>query len=232
MTAVMDRTDTDKVGFPKGKLKKVDAKSATTLLHFVLDRSGSMSPVVDDVIGGFNQLLVDQRKVKGGMDVSLTIFDNEVTPIYARQPLKKVSNLDRTTYAVRGSTALLDAVGQTLENLLSDEQSKYDKVVMVVYTDGAENASKKFKLDRIRELVKGAEDNGWQFIFLGANMDAWSEASAMGSRNVAFTSASYVNDSAGITRTYTGLNSALSAYCVDNSSNAVMDVASELNKVA
>lgn len=161
--------------------KKVAAGGETDIT-FVLDRSGSMGSIRDDTIGGFNIFLEDQKKTPGNVLISLHQFDDQHETIYDAMDLKDINPLDGTTFVPRGSTALLDAIGQALNlTRARTEKSKPDQVLFVIITDGGENASHEFKRESIFEQIKKAEDDwDWQIIFLAANQDAISEGASLG----------------------------------------------------
>lgn len=153
-----------------------------TEILVITDRSGSMSPVVDDMIGGYNAFIEDQRKVPGEARVTFTQFDSEYEVVYSGKPLAEVPLLDRSTYVPRGSTALLDAIGRTLneqgQRIAAEKWA--DLVIVCIITDGEENSSREFTLERIREMTSHAEANGWKFVYLGANQDAIRAAQNLG----------------------------------------------------
>lgn len=158
----------------------------TTDITLVLDRSGSMDTIREDVIGGFNAFVEEQRKLAGEARLSLVRFDHEYEVVYTGRPLADVVPLDRATYVPRGSTALLDAVGRTIiatgARLAGTlEAARPDRVIIVVQTDGLENASREFTREQVVQLVAHQQHKyAWQFVFLGANLDAIGEAAALG----------------------------------------------------
>jgi len=146
-------------------------------IRLVLDRSGSMSTVQQDVIGGINKFFEDQRKVKGKARVTMVQFDHNVTTVYVDEKLKNCEDLTDKTFTIGGMTALLDAFGQELKR---DRREGYDKTVVVVFTDGYENASHMYTRRDIARLVKEREAQDWEFVFLGADIDAFGEAQDIG----------------------------------------------------
>ncbi|MCD8143925.1 MAG: VWA domain-containing protein [Oscillospiraceae bacterium] len=190
-------------------------KQKLTELVFILDKSGSMHGLEQDTIGGYNSMLEKQKKEEGSVHVTTVLFDNRVQLLHDRVPLGAVSPLTTKEYAVGGTTALLDAVGTTIERLNKIEQAlpedeRAEKVIFVITTDGFENASRKYNYATLKKLVESQETElGWEFIFLGANMDAVSEAARLGIR--ADRSASFVNDSQGIATNYEAVSEAVSA---------------------
>lgn len=157
-----------------------------THLSFVLDRSGSMSVIRDDTIGGFNSFLEKQKEVEGKVTVSMIQFDHEYETLYTGAELGAVKPLDTTTFVPRGSTALLDAVGRMVNEtgaFLSTmkEEDRPGKVLFIIVTDGEENSSREFTLKKIKKMVTLQTDTySWEFVFLGANIDAINVAGGFG----------------------------------------------------
>ena len=154
-------------------------------LIFVLDKSGSMYGLEKDTIGGFNSLIEKQRKEKGETYVTTVLFDQDNTLLHDRLNLKDIKNLTEDDYVVGGCTALMDAVGTTIEHI--DNIHKYirkedvpSKTMFVIITDGYENASRKYELHQIKKMINAKKEQGWEFIFLGANIDAVESARSYG----------------------------------------------------
>lgn len=180
-------------------------KKGLTELVFVLDRSGSMSGLESDTIGGFNSMLLKQKKEEGEANVTTVIFDDEIEIIHDRFPISVVKPLTDEDYFVRGSTALLDAVGSTVkkvENIQKrlPEELKAEKVIFVITTDGQENASQEYSHKMVKKMIETNQEKGWQFLFLGANIDAAAEAEKIGIRRSH--AASYKNDAKGVKLNY------------------------------
>lgn len=157
-----------------------------TELVFILDRSGSMSGLESDTIGGFNAMLEKQKAQPGKAYVTTVLFDNELQTLHDRIPLERVRPLTDKDYTVRGSTALLDAMGHTIRHIASIHryarpEDVPERTVFVITTDGMENASHRFTADQIRAKVEHEKKKyGWEFLFLGANIDAIGTASRFG----------------------------------------------------
>ena len=172
-----------------------------TELIFILDRSGSMSGLESDTIGGYNSLLAKQREEEGEALVSTLLFDDRTELVHDRVLIGEVAELTSREYYVRGSTALLDAVGGAIHHIgnihrYAREEDKPARTLMVITTDGMENASTRYRLAEVREMIRRQRDKyGWEFLFLGANIDAMEEAERMGiGRSYA---SSYVPDADG-----------------------------------
>ena len=181
-------------------------KKNLTELVFILDRSGSMKGLEQDSIGGFNGMLDRQRGQEGEANITTVLFDDQYEKVHDRLPLDQVGDLTSKEYYVRGCTALLDAMGKTIyETALIQkhlpESEKAGKVIVVITTDGLENASHVYSRDEVKKMIEHEkETHGWEFLFLGANMDAVAEAGSMGispDRSVTFE-----NDSQGIRLNY------------------------------
>ena len=161
-------------------------KKNLTELVFILDRSGSMGGLEQDTIGGFNAMLTRQKEREGEANVTTILFDHEVQLLHDRFPLKAVAPLTEKDYYVRGCTALLDAIGYGVEKMVNiqrhlPEDERAEKVIFVITTDGLENASKRFGYEKIRRMIeREKEQYGWEFLFLGANIDAAKEAARFG----------------------------------------------------
>jgi len=191
-------------------------KDNLTEIVVILDRSGSMSGLRDDAIGGFNSFIEDQRKVPGDALVTLVQFDHEYEEVYGGKPLPDVPLLDATTYSPRGSTALLDAMGRTMNDVGTrlasmDGADRPGKVIVVVITDGHENASNEFTHDKIKEMVEHQKDAyNWEFVFLASEPKTADMAQAIGIKlgNVAL----FAADSKGVGAAYAASTRAVSSY--------------------
>ncbi len=153
-------------------------KKNITELIFVIDQSGSMSGLEDDTIGGFNSMLEKQRNEEGVCHISTVFFSNDSDVIHNRRNISAVEPLTRKDYTPGGSTALLDALGDAInhtikvQKMLADDE-RADNVVFVIITDGEENSSHRFSSRKIKQMISHEQEKyGWEFIFLGANIDA------------------------------------------------------------
>lgn len=186
-----------------------------TELVFILDKSGSMHGLEKDTIGGYNSMLEKQKAEEGSAHVTTVLFDTHVELLHDRLPLGCVKPLTEKEYCVGGTTALLDAVGTTIQRIneiqnAEPEESRAGKVIFVITTDGFENASRKFTYPILKNLIESQQKElGWEFMFLGANMDAVSEAGKLGIQPDR--AASFVNDSIGIATNYASVSMAVSA---------------------
>jgi uncharacterized protein YegL len=189
-------------------------KKDLTELVFILDRSGSMSGLESDTIGGFNALLEKQRKESGECIVTTVLFDDKYELLHDRLQLKGVSPITDSEYFVRGSTALLDAIGRTIDKIANvqkrtAESERAGKIMFVIITDGMENASREYRMDRVKEMVEREQNQyGWEFLFLGANIDAIETASHFGFRQDR--AVNYCADSVGTKLSYRVLSKTIS----------------------
>lgn len=188
-------------------------KKGLTELVFILDRRGSMRGLERDTIGGFNGMLDRQRQQEGDANITTVLFDDQYEKVHDRTPLDQVKELTRKEYYVRGRTALLDAMGRSIHEMtliqkhLPDSE-KAENLIFVITTDGLENASHSYSRDQIRRMVEHAKKKyGWEFLFLGANMDAVAEARSFGIH--ADRSVTFQNDSEGIAVNYEAVGEAL-----------------------
>jgi len=168
-----------------------------------LDRSGSMSGLESDTIGGFNSM-IDKQRGEGDAIVSTILFNNEVKILHDRVDLDKVAKLTSEEYFVNGCTALLDAVGETIERIKRIQKKSTKKVpdttLFVIVTDGQENSSREFTYKKVKGLIEKQKKNGWDFLFLGANIDVAAEAERIGIHRD--NTVEYCCDAAGINEMY------------------------------
>lgn len=198
-------------------------KKGLTELVMILDRSGSMSGLEADTIGGFNSMIEKQKKEHGEAYVSVVLFDDSSDVIYDRVPLDKVEKMTDKQYYVRGCTALLDAVGGAIHHIgnvhkYAREEDRPEKTVFIITTDGMENASRKYNYDKVRRMIERQKEKyGWEFIFLGANIDAAREAARFGIS--ASRAARYEHDSAGTALNYSVVSEAVSKVRMSRTTN-------------
>ncbi len=185
-----------------------------TEIVFILDKSGSMQGMEKDTIGGFNSMMEKQRKEEGEAVVSTILFDNYSEVIHDRLPLKDVPPMTEREYRVGGCTALLDAIGGAINHIANIHKyaRKEDvpaQTIFIITTDGYENASRKYDYARVKRMIEEKkEKHGWEFLFLGANIDAAKEAKRFGiSEDRA---ADYLCDAEGTAVSYSVINKALS----------------------
>jgi len=159
-----------------------------TELVFILDKSGSMAGLESDTIGGYNSFLDKQKQVEGEAKLTTVLFDNHYTLLHDRIDLRAVNPITNRDYYVGGSTALIDAIGRTIDKIgnalaHTDEAYRPEKILFVIITDGMENASREYRLEQVRHMIEHqTEKYGWEFIFLGANIDAIETAGHFGIR--------------------------------------------------
>lgn len=190
-------------------------KKNLTEMVFILDRSGSMQSLTDDTIGGFNGMIESQKIEDGEAYVTTVLFDDEYEILHNHVNIQDIKPITRRDYYARGTTALLDAVGKTINsigNRLSEtpEDERPEKVIFVITTDGYENASREFSRSKVKEMIEHQQNKySWIFMFLGANMDAVQEASTLGI-NSSF-AATYTASAQGTTSAYYATANAMSA---------------------
>lgn len=156
-----------------------------TEIVFILDRSGSMSGLESDTIGGFNAMIEKQKKAAGKALISTVLFDHVSTVLHDRVPLERVEPMTDRDYTVRGSTALLDAIGGAIRHIANvhkyaREEDRPMHTLFVITTDGMENASRNYDIETVRRMIRRQKEQGWEFLFLGANIDAVKTAGSFG----------------------------------------------------
>ena len=181
--------------------------SKTTEIICVLDRSGSMGGLAVEVVNSFNEFIADQRKIPGKAKVTVVLFDDKYEVVHDRIKLEDVPELTGEVYFTRGMTALNDAIGKTIQNV----DKKRDKVILMIQTDGQENASQEYtKSGTIKKMVEEKEKKGWEVMFLGANIDSFVEGGARGIRS----SVNYAPTTDGVKFAYQTMSDATRAYRV------------------
>lgn len=160
-------------------------KKDLTEIVFILDRSGSMGGLEADTIGGFNSMLLRQKKERGEAYVSTVLFDNTCDVLHDRLPIEKVEPITEKDYYVRGCTALIDAIGGAVEHIrnihkYARKEDVPEHTIFIITTDGMENASRRYTSDKVKRMIEEQKQKGWEFIFLGANIDAVETARQIG----------------------------------------------------
>ena len=161
-------------------------KKGLTEIVFILDRSGSMGGLENDTIGGYNSMIEKQKTEEGEVIISTVLFDHETEVLHDRVPLDKIRSITKKEYFVRGSTALLDAVGGAIHHIgnvhkYARPEDVPEKTLFIITTDGMENSSTRYNYDRVKKMVERQKEKyHWEFIFLGANIDAAEVAGRFG----------------------------------------------------
>lgn len=164
----------------------VEMKQELSEIICIIDRSGSMGSIKSDAIGGFNSFLEEQKKQPGEANLTYIQFNTKYEVVHENKPLKDANPIDENIFIPRGNTALLDAIGKTVDvtgrrlaNML--EESRPEKVIVAILTDGKENSSTQYNLSKIKKMISHQKEKySWEFIFLGANQDAFAEAAKIG----------------------------------------------------
>lgn len=189
-------------------------------INIILDKSGSMYHLADDTVGGYNQFIKEQRDLPGEALVTLVTFNSSQYTIYECEPINKVPELNTSVYTTNGTTALLDAIGVTIDNVGTKlaslpEEDRPSKVLFLIITDGMENSSSKYNHKQIKEMIKHQEEKySWVFTFYGANIDSYKEGNTMGiARN---NTMNYEATSIGTKNLYTNISKSVSKYRTDN----------------
>ena len=184
-----------------------------TEIIYILDRSGSMGGLESDTIGGFNSMMEQQKKIGEEAVVSTVLFDDVAEVIHDRVPIEKIEKMTDKQYYVRGCTALLDAVGGAIHHIgnvhkYARKEDRPEKTIVVITTDGMENASCRYSREKIEKMVKRQQEKyGWEFIFIGANIDAYAEAQKYGIRRER--AVNYVCDGIGTANVFAGVSRAV-----------------------
>ncbi|NLC40556.1 MAG: VWA domain-containing protein [Clostridiaceae bacterium] len=185
-------------------------------LVFILDKSGSMAGLEGDTIGGYNSMLDKQKSVEGECHITTVLFDHNYELLHDRIDIHAISPISDKEYFVGGMTALLDAVGLTINKIAKVQKNtakeyRAEKVMFVIITDGYENASKEYSSDKVKKMIeKQKKEFDWEFVFLGANIDAVETAGNLGIS--ADRAVDYLSDSEGTRLSYQAMSSAVAAY--------------------
>ena len=196
-----------------------------TDITIILDRSGSMSSVKDDTIGGFNNFLGEQQKVEGEAVLSLIQFDDQYETVYLDKAINSATKLTEETFQPRGMTALFDAVGRTINSVgnrlaATSEAERPDKVLFVIMTDGFENSSREFNAAKISEMITHQRNAyKWEFMFIGANQDAVLSAQEIGIPAAA--ALTYAANEEGTRAAYSMMARKIGSYRVSNNAAAL-----------
>jgi len=199
-------------------------KKELTEIVFILDRSGSMSGLESDTIGGYNAMLEKQKAAPGEAIISTVLFDDYIEVLQDRLDIKTVESITNKEYFVRGQTALLDAIGGAINHIgnihkYSLEENRPEKTIIIITTDGMENASHQFSYDQVKMMIERQKEKyGWEFIFLGANIDAIEAAKSFGIK--ADRAANYHSDSTGTQLNYEVLNEAINSFRTNSTIDA------------
>ena len=189
-------------------------RKGLTEIVFILDRSGSMSGLEADTIGGFNSLIAKQKKEEGEAYISTVLFDDVTEVLHDRRSLEQIKPLTKEDYYVRGCTALLDAVGGAIHHIgnvhkYARDEDRPEKTLFIITTDGQENSSKHYSYKQVKHMVERQKERyGWEFLFLGANINAVAEAERFGIRRDR--AVNYHADCAGTAVNYRALSKAVS----------------------
>ena len=202
-----------------------------TEIVYILDRSGSMGGLESDTIGGFNSMMEKQKKTGEKAVISTVLFDDESEVLHDRVSIDQIGKMTDEQYYVRGCTALLDAVGGAITHMgnihkYAREEDRPEKTIFIITTDGMENASKNYSYDRIQKMIKRQQEkHGWEFIFIGANIDAYEEAQKFGIKKER--AVNYVHDEVGTANVYAGVSMAVCSVMNANSNKEATECLSE-----
>jgi len=188
----------------KSNIAKVVPSENNVEIIVILDRSGSMHGIQSDVIGGYNSFIQEQLKEKGKASVSLVLFDDKYEVVYRDRDIKEVPELTSDTYFARGSTSMFDAIGKAIS------ESTSENAMVLIQTDGYENTSTEWNKDSVKSLIEKKEKQGWDFIFLGADIDTAEVGGSFGM--VASKSVSYDKSSFGVEAAFTSMTNSTTSY--------------------
>ena len=202
-----------------------------TEIVYILDRSGSMGGLESDTIGGFNSMMEKQKKTGEKAVISTVLFDDESEVLHDRVSIDQIGKMTDEQYFVRGCTALLDAVGGAITHMgnihkYAREEDRPEKTIFIITTDGMENASINYSYNRIQKMIKRQQEKyGWEFIFIGANIDAYEEAQKFGIKKER--AVNYVHDEVGTSNVYAGVSMAVCSVMRANSNKEATECLSE-----
>lgn len=208
-------------------------KKTLTEIVYILDRSGSMSGLEADTIGGFNSMIKKQKDTEESAYISTVLFDDRSKVIHDRVPIEKVDEITYKEYFVRGTTALLDAVGGAIRHIVNihkyaRKEDRPNKTIFVIITDGMENASRYYNYEQVKRMIEKEKNKyGWEFIFIGANIDACAEAERFGIRRER--AVNYMHDNIGTKLIYEGVSQAMCS-AMEADSSMVMEESLSNNK--
>jgi len=208
-------------------------KKTLTEIVYILDRSGSMSGLEADTIGGFNTMIKKQKDTEESAYISTVLFDDRSKVIHDRVPIEKVDEITSKEYFVRGTTALLDAVGGAIRHIVNihkyaRKEDRPNKTIFVIITDGMENASRYYNYEQVKRMIEKEKNKyGWEFIFIGANIDACAEAERFGIRRER--AVNYMHDNIGTKLIYEGVSQAMCS-AMEADSSMVMEESLSNNK--
>ena len=206
----------------------------STDITIILDRSGSMEYIKEATIKGFNSFIQEQKHTEGNVNVSLVQFDHEYQVSYESIPVQEVKKLKNSTFQPRGTTALLDAIGTTIDQTkkrfkLLDKSQRPENVLIVIITDGAENASNKFTRNQIFKMIEKREKkSGWNFVFIGSNQDAIAEGAKFGIKMER--ALTFANDEEGAIEAFASLSRSTSFMKKSNKSFAFSEMDREIQE--
>ena len=193
------------------------------IIGLLVDRSGSMTGIWDDTVGGAEDFINEQKKQEGRAFLYMSVFDNEYTPLVTGRSIDEVDGKVLDVVRPRGSTALLDATARLINNIERDQKiamSPPTDVVVAIMTDGFENSSREQTSETIKELIKAKEAEGWQFLYMGANQDAWSVGQGYGIGHTV----NWQADGAGTRSAYSGMSASISTYRSTRDASALDNV--------
>lgn len=180
--------------------------TAKVNITLIVDRSGSMSSIANEVIGGINAFYAEQKKLPDAATVTYVQFDNVYEKVFENTPLQEVKDITAETFMPRGMTALYDAIGKTLVEIVPIDDAKQ---IIMIMTDGEENSSKEFNHSSVKTIIEASQKKGWEIIFMGANIDAEQVGGSMGIKTG--NSVTFAANAVGATASYASVSSKFSS---------------------